>query len=63
MEATMDEQRVIVVGRGEEIKLTVQGADGMACIYVSEREGKLVLTGGSSLIERIEGEGMRDKIA
>jgi hypothetical protein len=54
--------RVVVVEEEEVILLTVPGAVGKSCVYVSLERGKLVLVGGADIIERIEGKGMADKI-
>jgi len=58
----IQKDNVVVVEEGKEIRLTVQGAQGITCIYVRAENGKLVLTGGASIVERIEGEGFRGKI-
>lgn len=58
----MSKPNVIVIGEGDELMITTLTGRGTTCIYVSLENGKLVLTGGASIIARIEGEGMLEKV-
>jgi len=58
----MANPKVVVVEDDVTIMLTVPGAVGKACVYVSLERGRLVFAGGSSIVERIEGEGMKKKV-
>lgn len=53
---------VVVVKDGDLVYLTVPHAEGKTCVYVTNENGKIVLTGGASIIKRIEGEGMKEKV-
>lgn len=55
----------VVVQEGETLMLTTPEGVGKGentCVYVSCEGGKLVFVGGSSIVERIEGEGMLEKV-
>jgi hypothetical protein len=58
----MAKPKMIIVKTGKDIMLTVPGEIGVTCVYVCLEKGKLVITGGASIIERIEGENMREKV-
>jgi hypothetical protein len=59
-------EKVVVVTENEPLRITtVAGQDprSRTCIYVSlDSEGKLIIVGGASIVSRIEGDGMREKV-
>lgn len=55
--------QTVVIAEGMTLRLTTpEGEMTSTCIYVTLIGGKLVLSGGSSIIKRIEGGGMREKV-
>jgi hypothetical protein len=44
---------------GDAVQLTTPEEDQRTCVYIEAIRGRLHLIGGSSLIDRIEGEGLR----
>lgn len=58
----MKTEKTIIVTEDEPVRLTVPGEVGRTCVYVSILDGRLVFTGGASIVERIEGEGMSKKV-
>ena len=61
----MPRLKEIVVKDDEVIRLTtVSGQGERTCVYVSlSHDDKLIIAGGASIINRIEGEGMKEKVA
>ncbi|MBI2120657.1 MAG: hypothetical protein HYT94_03490 [Parcubacteria group bacterium] len=57
----MKTEKTIVVTEDELVRLTVSGEEGRTCVYLTIFNGRIVFTGGASIIERIEGEGMSEK--
>lgn len=57
----MSKFEIIVLNEGDNIQLTVPGEYGKTCIYITNSNGKIIITGGSGIIERIEGKGMEEK--
>ncbi|MCR4333958.1 MAG: hypothetical protein NUV60_03035 [Patescibacteria group bacterium] len=56
-------KEVSMKDEGKGIRLTVPGAvNHLTCVYVTLENGKLVICGGASIVARIEGDGMREKI-
>jgi len=57
-------EQVIVVKRGDDIRLVTEGDLAQrTCVYIAASyNGKIVITGGASIIESIEGKGMLEKI-
>ena len=56
-------REVMLKDEGKGIRLTVPGsAMDRTCVYVTLENGKLVICGGSSIVARIEGDGMREKV-
>lgn len=55
---------VIELEHGDEVQLAVPASDGCrTCVYLEvDEEGKLIITGGASIISEIIGEGMRRKV-
>ncbi|HTM68605.1 MAG TPA: hypothetical protein VL426_04855 [Candidatus Binatia bacterium] len=44
---------------GDTVQLTTPREDQRTCVYLEAIRGRIHLVGGASLIERIEGEGLR----
>lgn len=54
---------VVELGPNERIQLLVPASMGRTCVHLDVNpSGKLQITGGSSIIEGIVGEGMAEKL-
>jgi len=56
-------ERVIRMEHDDKIQLLVPASVERTCVHLGvTREGKLMIVGGSSIIDSISGPGMKDKI-
>jgi hypothetical protein len=56
------EPKIIEVKLGDDIRLVIPG-NNKTCIYISRScNGLITIVGGASIIDTIEGKGMREKL-
>jgi hypothetical protein len=53
---------VLVIEDGDDIKITIPSRVGRTCIYLTGRNGKIDITGGTAIIGKIAGESLIEKV-